>query len=58
MTTTDDKFTNEFKIRFANAYDAMNCHSSKCEECLIYLRSGDGDLCEKGKELIKKAMCD
>lgn len=49
-------FTNNFKILFANAFDAMSCHSSRCESCLVYLRTGDGDLCRKGKELITKAF--
>ena len=52
---------NDTKIRFCNAFDALRRHaaegtSGECAACSIYLRSGDGDLCEKGKDLIAREM--
>lgn len=43
---------NAFKINFCNAYDAMTQHKAECAPCELYLRSGDGDLCDKGKEIV------
>ena len=53
---------NDTKIRFCNALDALRSHaaegtSGECAACSIYLRHGDGDLCEQGKALIAKELC-
>ena len=53
---------NETKIRFCNALDALRSHaaegtSGECAACSIYLRHGDGDLCEQGKAIITKELC-
>ena len=53
---------NETKIRFCNALDALRGHaaegtSGECAACSIYLRYGDGDLCEQGKAIITKELC-
>ena len=52
---------NDTKIRFCNALDALRRHaaegtSGECAACSIYMRIGDGDLCEKGKDLIAREM--
>lgn len=49
-------FTNEFKIRFCNGAKALIDHAEDCGDCAWYLHKGEGDLCESGKNLIKKAM--
>jgi hypothetical protein len=53
---------NETKIRFCNALDALRGHaaegtSGECAACSIYMRHGDGDLCEQGKAIITKELC-
>lgn len=53
---------NETKIRFCNALDALRGHaaegtSGECAACSIYMRHGDGDLCEQGKAIIAKELC-
>lgn len=53
---------NETKIRFCNAIDALRGHaaegtSGECAACSIYMRHGDGDLCEQGKAIITKELC-
>ena len=53
---------NETKIRFCNALDALRGHaaegtSGECAACSIYLRHGDGDLCEQGKAIITQELC-
>lgn len=53
---------NDTKIRFCNALDALRRHaaegtSGECAACSIYLRHGDGDLCEQGKAIIAKELC-
>jgi hypothetical protein len=55
------RLCNDTKIRFCNALDALRRHaaegtSGECAACSIYLRTGDGDLCEKGKDLIAREM--
>jgi hypothetical protein len=49
-------FTNDFKILFCNAYDALRNHQETCQTCRTYIMTGDGDLCDAGKSVIKKAM--
>lgn len=56
MTIQQLEFTNDFKILFCNGYSAISAHARVCEECEVYLRHGDGDLCNRGKELIARAM--
>ena len=48
--------TNEEKIRFCNAYDAVTAHRAFCNQCDTYLRGGDGDLCYTCKDTISKEM--
>lgn len=56
---------NDTKIRFCNALDALIRHAAhgnngecgNCDTCAIYLRHGDGDLCEKGKVIITNELC-
>ena len=62
MTAADIEqivFTNEFKIRFCNVMNALEDHikENDCHFCNLYLLNGDGDLCEQGKEAIKKRCC-
>lgn len=45
-------FTNDFKIRFCNAYHALQRHAETCSLCAGYLRNGDEDLCVQGKRAI------
>ena len=49
---------NDTKIRFCNALDALRRHiqESGCGHCPMYVEFGDGDLCEKGKEIIAMEM--
>lgn len=50
---------NDTKIRFCNAFHAINFHASGvyCHQCSIYLHSGEGDFCERGKEIIASLLC-
>lgn len=49
--------TNETKIQFCNAYNAMERHvGNGCTACWEYLRNGDGDLCDKGKRIIMQEL--
>lgn len=43
---------NDTKIRFCNAFHAMQKHLGNCDACCMYLYHGDGDLCEQGKAVI------
>ena len=43
---------NDTKIRFCNALDGLRRHWLTCDECAEYVYWGDGDLCEKGKQII------
>lgn len=43
---------NETKIRFCNAHHALSEHSIRCVHCAEYLKLGDGDICNVGKDLI------
>jgi hypothetical protein len=45
--------TNETKIRFCNAYNAMEHHIQVCSKCLTYLNENEGDLCGVGKDIIR-----
>ena len=51
-------FNNEFKVLFCNAYDALQHHIrlTKCNQCSEYLALGDRDLCDTGKNEIKREM--
>src|SRR5438094_826098 len=44
--------SNESKIRFSNAFHAMQNHLGCCSECCVYMYDGEGDLCSHGKEII------
>lgn len=46
------KLDNDSKIAFCNTMEAMKAHQIGCKDCDLYLRWGDGDLCDKGKEVI------
>ncbi len=61
MSLTTVRLPNDTKIRFCNALDALRRHaaegtSGECSTCSTYLRNGDGDLCEKGKDIIAMEM--
>ncbi len=49
---------NDVKIRFSNAYHAMQAHMTDaagraaCKACWEYIQYGDGDLCLLGKQII------
>lgn len=43
---------NDTKIKFSNAFYAMNTHSKECPQCEVFLRTGGDDLCEKGKGIV------
>jgi len=36
--------------------EAMKVHCIGCKDCDLYLRWGDGDLCDKGKEIITMSL--
>lgn len=46
------KLPNSTKIRFCNAMDALRTHSINCRDCAIYIRWGEGNVCETGQEII------
>lgn len=48
---------NDSKIKFGNAWNAMNRHYTVCQQCRVYLIDGDGDLCAVGKHLVAKELC-
>jgi len=50
------KLDNESKIAFCNTMEAMKVHCIGCKDCDLYLRWGDGDLCDKGKEIITMSL--
>ena len=43
-------------IRFCNAFNATVIHASTCEHCDAYLRFGDGQMCDTGKDIIAMEM--
>lgn len=43
---------NDTKIKFCNAFVALGIHCIKCRTCKSYIDRGDGDLCDKGKNII------
>lgn len=47
---------NNEKIRFCNAMHELQHHESSCRACVTYIRWGDGDLCDVGKEIIAKHL--
>lgn len=47
---------NDTKIRFCNAARELYRHCDDCYPCSDYVRNGDGDLCNKGKEIIAQEM--
>ena len=47
---------NDTKILFCNAVDAIGRHDIGCSACREYMRFGDGDLCEEGKQIIAREM--
>lgn len=49
--------SNDTKIRFCNAFDAIKAHCILCKECDVYMRWGDGDLCSAGKTIIAMELC-
>lgn len=46
------RLENDTKIKFCNAFVALGLHCQDCVECKTYIGTGDGDLCDKGKEII------
>ena len=48
---------NDSKIKFGNAWNAMNRHYTVCQQCRVYLIDGDGDMCAVGKHLVAKELC-
>jgi len=48
--------SNETKIRFCNAWNALEIHQQRCQRCMEYLRNGDDDLCDVGKDIIALEM--
>ena len=51
------RLDNDSKIKFCNAWHAMNRHYTVCAQCREYLIEGDGDLCAIGKHLVAKELC-
>ncbi|MES2367181.1 MAG: hypothetical protein V4563_14990 [Pseudomonadota bacterium] len=51
------RLPNETKIKFCNALDALRRHWPFCTVCAAYVDYGDGDLCEKGKDIIARILC-
>lgn len=47
---------NDAKIRFCNAFSEMWLHYPVCRACRLYLKVGDGDLCDTGKAIIVKEL--
>ena len=47
---------NDTQIRFCNAMDALRIHGIECRDCAIYLKWGDGNLCERGQRIITKHL--
>jgi len=50
------KLSNEFKIRFCNAWSEIFNHVITCKDCDTYLKAGDGDMCEEGKTIIAEHL--
>ncbi len=50
------KLDNETKIRVCNLFNRLSEHIGECVECNDYVSNGDGDLCERGKELIFEGL--
>lgn len=50
------KLPNDTKIRFCNALDAIRRHGIDCRDCAIYITWGDGDLCQRGQEILAREM--
>lgn len=48
--------SNETKIAFCNAFNALFDHQKGCVECSDYLWFGDGDLCDQGKTIIASEL--
>lgn len=48
---------NDTNTRFCNAFDQIKAHTILCKECDMYLRWGDGDLCNAGKTIIAMELC-
>ena len=36
--------------------DALRIHGIECRDCAIYLKWGDGNLCERGQRIITKHL--
>ena len=51
------RLDNDSKIKFCNAWHAMNRHYTVCAQCREYLINGDNDLCAIGKHLVAKELC-
>lgn len=47
---------NDSKIRVCNFFRAMQDHLGTCEGCCVYIYHGDGDLCERGKTILARAL--
>ena len=38
---------NDTKIRFCNAVNKLSDHTVDCNQCNVYVRWADGDMCDK-----------
>ncbi len=47
---------NDTKILFCNTMEKLQTHSSHCYTCAVYLKCGDGDICQEGKRIITAGM--
>jgi len=50
------RLSNDTKIKFCNAVDALRRHGIWCRDCATYLKWGDGDLCEIGKNIVAREL--
>lgn len=50
------RLDNDSKIKFYNAFHAMQNHLGCCKTCCEYVYYGVGDLCANGKEIIAREL--
>lgn len=46
------KLPNDTKMRFFNAYHAMERHAESCAECRAYMSNGEGDICDRAQRIL------
>lgn len=56
MNQDNVRLPNDTKIRFCNAMDALRIHGIECRDCATYVKWGDGDMCEEGKDIIAREL--